>query len=67
MLTFAVWEEGFVVAPGNPKGLRGPGDFGRRDLVFVNRELGSGSRRLADSSLAAHKIGLKTTFVRRGI
>ena len=43
MVTFARWEEGLVLAPDNPKGLRKIEDLARRNVKFVNREPGSGS------------------------
>jgi len=46
VVTFAHWEEGFVVASGNPKGIRKTEDLGRRGIRLVNREAGSGSRAL---------------------
>ncbi len=53
VVTFARWEEGLVVAPGNPKGIREAGDLARRGMRFVNRERGSGSRALTDKLLDA--------------
>jgi putative molybdopterin biosynthesis protein len=52
VVTFARWEEGLVVAPGNPKSLRNAEDLIRPDVRFVNRERGSGSRALLDTLLA---------------
>lgn len=49
VITFAVWEEGIVAARGNPKGIRGVEDLARRDISIVNREAGSGARRLLDA------------------
>lgn len=46
IVTFALWEEGFVVQRGNPKGIRGIDDLANPRVRFVNREEGSGSRRL---------------------
>jgi molybdate-binding protein len=51
MVTFARWEEGFVIAPGNPKGVRKTEDLARKNVKFVNREHGSGSRALFDKLL----------------
>lgn len=51
VIAFAVWEEGIVVAKGNPKSLHEIGDFARKGITLVNREPGSGSRHLLDSSL----------------
>jgi molybdate-binding protein/DNA-binding XRE family transcriptional regulator len=51
VVTFARWEEGFVVGPRNPKGIRKVEDLARRNVTFVNREPGSGSRALLDKLL----------------
>lgn len=51
VVTFAEWEEGLVVAPGNPKKVRTAADLARRGVRFVNREPGSGSRALLDKLL----------------
>jgi putative molybdopterin biosynthesis protein len=51
VVTFARWEEGLVVAPGNPKGIRRIEDLARKNVKFVNREPGSGSRDLLDKRL----------------
>jgi molybdate-binding protein/DNA-binding XRE family transcriptional regulator len=56
VVTFAVWEEGIVVARGNPKGVSGIEDFARPDISIVNREKGAGSRNLLDSHLKRLKI-----------
>lgn len=52
VVTFARWEEGLVVASGNPKRILKPEDLARRGVRFVNREPGSGSRALLDKLLA---------------
>lgn len=51
VITYARWEEGLVMARGNPKGVRGVEDLARKKVRFVNRELGSGSRALVDKLL----------------
>lgn len=51
VFTFAVWEEGLIVAKGNPMGVRGFGDL-QGAVRIVNREVGSGSRALLDAGLA---------------
>jgi molybdate-binding protein len=51
VIAFAVWEEGIVIARGNPKNIRGIEDFSRKDVAIVNREKGSGSRALLDSHM----------------
>ena len=61
VVTFARWEEGLVVVAGNPKGVKKVEDLGRRNLRFVNREPGSGSRGLLDQLLG--KAGLEADKV----
>ncbi len=51
VVTFARWEEGFVVEPGNPKEIRRAEDLAHKGVRFVNREPGSGSRALLDRLL----------------
>ena len=51
VVTFARWEEGLVLAPGNPKHVRRVEDLARKNVRFVNREPGSGSRALLDKLL----------------
>jgi molybdate-binding protein len=46
VVTFAQWEEGLVIGPGNPKRIRKVEDIARKNVRFVNREPGSGSRAL---------------------
>ncbi len=62
VIAFAVWEEGIVVAKGNPKAIREIADFARQDVTLVNRELGSGSRSLLDSSLK--RLGIPSSKIR---
>ncbi len=62
VVTFARWEEGFVVAPGNPMGVRTVEELVQRNLVFVNREPGSGSRALLDKLL--HEAGMSGKSVK---
>jgi len=51
VITFAHWEEGLIVKQGNPKTIRGVADLVRPRIRFVNREKGSGARRLLDRQL----------------
>ncbi|MGB9456441.1 MAG: substrate-binding domain-containing protein [Bryobacteraceae bacterium] len=55
-ISLAVWEEGIVVAKGNPKAIRGIEDFARPDVRIVNRETGAGSRLLLDFDLKRLKM-----------
>jgi putative molybdopterin biosynthesis protein len=50
-VTFARWEEGLVIASGNPKRVRKVEDLARKNIRFVNRESGSGSRALLERLL----------------
>jgi putative molybdopterin biosynthesis protein len=51
VVSLAVWEEGLVLAPGNPKSIHSVADLARRDVGIVNREPGAGSRLLLDTHL----------------
>jgi molybdate-binding protein/DNA-binding XRE family transcriptional regulator len=62
VVTFAAWEQGLLVAPGNPKGIRSVADLARRGVTLVNREEGAGARLLLDRRLAA--AGFKSRQVR---
>jgi molybdate-binding protein len=62
VVTFARWEEGLVSAPGNPKDIRTVEDLIRKNVRFVNREIGSGSRALLDKLL--EKGGIDATKIR---
>jgi putative molybdopterin biosynthesis protein len=55
-------EEGLMVKPGNPLGIRSLEDLARQDVRFVNREPGSGVRQWLDLHLA--RLGIQTERVR---
>ena len=59
VITFAHWEEGFVVSQGNPKKIRAVSDIAKPTVRIVNRETGSGARRLFDKELQASGIKSK--------
>jgi putative molybdopterin biosynthesis protein len=48
--------QGLITAAGNPKGIRSVADLARRDVRFVNRQFGSGTRILLDMLLQEHAI-----------
>lgn len=52
VVTLAHRVQGLMVAPGNPKGVRGASDLGRAGLRFINRNPGSGTRLWLDAELA---------------
>jgi molybdate-binding protein len=56
VVTFAAWEQGWIVAHGNPRRIGGAGDLAKTRLRLVNRETGSGARRLLDRELGAAGI-----------
>ena len=62
VVTFARWEEGLVVAPGNPKSVKKVADLARPQVRFVNRETGSGSRALIDQLM--RKSGMEAQHVK---
>ena len=57
LVTFAVWEQGLMLAPGNPKSVEHVGDLTRPGVRMANREAGSGARALMDAQLA--QFGLR--------
>jgi putative molybdopterin biosynthesis protein len=56
LVTFAVWEQGFMVGAGNPRGIATVDDLARPDVRLANREPGSGARALLDAALARQRI-----------
>jgi len=56
VVAFAHWEEGFIVRQGNPKKIRAVDDIAKPNIRIVNRETGSGARRLLDRGLQAAGI-----------
>jgi len=52
VVSYAGWEQGFIVKRGNPKKLGSVADLARPGVRLVNREPGSGSRALLDQLLA---------------
>ena len=60
VFAFAVWEQGLVVARGNPKRLRGVEHLAKKGVRLANREEGSGSRQLLDARLKAAGVAGKS-------
>jgi len=56
LLTFMHREQGLIVAPGNPKGIKGLADLTRDEVRFVNRQRGAGTRVLLDYLLEKQGI-----------
>jgi len=51
VIRLVIRTQGLIVAPGNPKRIRGIADLGRSSIRFVNRQRGSGTRILLDGLL----------------
>ncbi len=62
VVTFATWEEGFLVRPGNPKSIRAIADVADQLVTLVNREEGAGARLMLDQRLRA--AGIDSAHIR---
>jgi putative molybdopterin biosynthesis protein len=60
LVVWAGREQGLVVRPGNPKGIRSLEDLGRADVVFINRQRGAGTRVLLDYHLSLKGLAAET-------
>lgn len=56
LVTFASWQQGLILAYGNPKQIEEVADLANPGITLVNRQAGSGSRALLDRALAASGI-----------
>lgn len=56
LIAFATWQQGLMVAAGNPKRITGIEHLNRSGITIVNRPSGSGSRSLLDRLLASQGI-----------
>lgn len=56
LITLGVWEEGLLVQPGNPMGIRTVTDLVEAKAMIVNRELGAGTRMLLERKLLEEQI-----------
>jgi len=55
-------DQGLILASGNPKGIRGIEDLSRKDVTFVNRQAGSGTRVLFDYKIS--QVGIPSDSIR---
>lgn len=62
LITLAHREQGLMLAPGNPKALRGLADLTRPDVTFINRQRGSGTRLWLDLELT--RLGIPVDQIR---
>ncbi len=51
LVNLVLRDQGLIILPGNPKGIKGIEDLGRDDIAFINRQGGSGTRILLDYRL----------------
>ena len=56
VMNLVIREQGLIVPKGNPKKVKGIKDLARKDVTFVNRQPGSGTRVLLDYKLGKLKI-----------
>jgi molybdate-binding protein/DNA-binding XRE family transcriptional regulator len=56
LVTFASWEQGLIIAPGNPKRIQGIESLSNPGVMIVNRQKGSGSRAFLDRALRTYDI-----------
>jgi putative molybdopterin biosynthesis protein len=56
LITLGLRSQGLMVPPGNPKGIRGIEDLSRDDVLYVNRQRGSGTRLLLDFKLKSEGL-----------
>lgn len=61
MVTLAYRTQGFMLAPGNPKGVRGASDLTQSGLRFINRNPGSGTRMWLDAEL--ERLGIPSKSI----
>jgi len=62
LVTLSFRQQGLMVAPGNPKGIASVRDLQRDDVMFINRQRGSGTRILLDFEL--QREGLNSRDIR---
>jgi putative molybdopterin biosynthesis protein len=55
-------KQGYIVQNGNPKGIKSFEDLIKNNLVFINRNIGSGTRLLIDMNLKQMAEKLKISF-----
>ncbi len=60
VIRLAAREQGFIIAKGNPKNFHDFPDLTRKDIQFINRQKGSGTRFLLDSKLSSLRIDPRT-------
>lgn len=62
LVTLVGRTQGLIVPPGNPRGIQRLEDLARQDVLFVNRQRGSGTRVLLDFRL--RQAGIDSSMIR---
>lgn len=60
VIGFSNWEQGIVVARGNPKAIHTIADFARKGVIIINRETGAAVRFLLDAELTRLGVSAKS-------
>jgi putative molybdopterin biosynthesis protein len=61
MITLAYRTQGLLLAPGNPKRIRSVADLARKEITFINRNPGSGTRLWFDREI--QRLGLAPKLI----
>ncbi len=56
LINLGIWDEGLLVAPGNPLRIRSVADLHRPGVRLVNRETGAGARHLLEQALRQERV-----------
>jgi putative molybdopterin biosynthesis protein len=56
VMNLVIREQGLIIPKGNPKKIKGIKDLARKDVTFINRQPGAGTRILLDYKLSKLKI-----------
>jgi putative molybdopterin biosynthesis protein len=62
VVTLVHREQGLMTTAGNPKGIHSLTDLGRQDVIFINRNKGSGTRLWLDQQLQA--LGIPSSVIK---
>lgn len=62
LINFVYREQGLLVLKGNPKNIKGFHDLTRKDVIFINRQSGAGTRLLTDKHL--RELGINPSDIR---
>ncbi|MEH2133508.1 MAG: substrate-binding domain-containing protein [Nostoc sp.] len=60
LITLGVWEEGLLVPPGNPMGVKTVSDLVEFGATIVTQQVGSGSRMLLERKLLEERVPFQT-------